>query len=501
MTTIDKKSAESLLAITTQLRHDWLNCLNQIIGYAELLLEETDNHGHENLAQDLSNINQAAKHIQLQLESLPFNLNANPASIGEDRADEKKRGLPLTDANRYPRTSSNSDVNILVVDDNEHNRDLLARHMQRQGYRAVLTENGTDALARLKMETFDIVLLDVMMPGMDGYEVLERIKADKMLGHIPVIMISAQTEMEHVIKCIQMGAEDYLPKPFNPTLLKARIGAVLDKKTRHEQELNYIGQVMQAEAALERQRTLTQAVAGVAHEINTPLGIVKTGLSIIHNRLSIPKIYDLFQKDTETKGIMQDILESSNLTIKNVDNAHRLIETFKKIAVNQLTEHKESINLPALLKDSIDLYKVSARQANIDIHLDLTGIRRGQEWFGASGQLTQIMMNFLQNIERYAYPGGIGGKVDIAASDRFERGESEEFVLSVRDYGTGISPENLGKIFEPFFTTGRCKGGTGLGLAIVNNMVTVALKGRLTVESEIGRGTCFTLSFPKRIEP
>lgn len=490
----------TVLTINSQTRHDLLNWLNQIIGYSEMLAEEADSNGQEKWAGDLGNINRAARHILGQLENLPSPAQPNTMQASANGLQEKKL-IPQTEPNKNTTAVPGREIsgNILVVDDNENNRDLLSRHLQRQGYRTVLADNGISAMARLGEEPFDVVLLDVMMPDMDGYEVLGRLKADKTLRQIPVIMVSAHTDMEHVIKCIEMGAEDYLPKPFNPTLLKARIGAALEKKRLREQEMSFIGQVMQAEASLERQRTLTQAVAGVAHEINTPLGIVKTGLSIINNRLSLPKIQALFKGGSESEGLLQDILETSSLTIKNVDTAHRLIENFKKIAVNQLTEHKETVNLPTLLKDAIDLFKVSARQAKLEVRLDVSGIRQEQEWYGFPGHLTQIMMNFLQNIERYAYPGGIGGQVEITVADQVGPDKDGQFILTVRDFGVGISPENISKIFEPFFTTGRGKGGTGLGLAIVNNMVSVAMQGTLSVESELGCGTCFTICFPKNL--
>jgi signal transduction histidine kinase len=109
-------------------------------------------------------------------------------------------------------------------------------------------------------------------------------------------------------------------------------------------------------------------------------------------------------------------------------------------------------------------------------------------------------MNFLQNIERYAYPAGIGGKVNITVADQEGHNSDGQFMLKVRDFGNGINPNDMAKIFDPFFTTGRDKGGTGLGLAIVNNMVTDAMQGTLSVESELGCGTCFTVSFPKTLQ-
>jgi len=125
---------------------------------------------------------------------------------------------------------------LLVVDDNAMNREILARNVKRQGYEAVTAEDGYRALELLEHQRFDLVLLDVMMPGMDGVEVLQRLKQAPAWRDIPVIMISAMDEIETVVRCIEMGADDYLHKPFNPVLLAARITACLEKKRLRDQE-------------------------------------------------------------------------------------------------------------------------------------------------------------------------------------------------------------------------------------------------------------------------
>lgn len=487
--------AETTLAIDSRTRHDLLNWLNQIIGYSEMLAEEADHSVQEKLRYDLDKINSAAQHILERLDCLFSCAHACKLSNGNRMSELKK--MPRTDL--PGNITALISGKILVVDDNPDNQDILARRLTRQGYQIELADCGAQALKKMAHDSFDLVLLDVIMPDMGGYEVLQRMKADSSLARIPVIMISACADIDYVINCIEIGAEDYLPKPFNSTLLKARINATLEKKRLREQELKLISQAMQAEAALERHRTLTQAVAGVAHEINTPLGIVKTALSIINNRLLLPKIQTLFQGDSENEELLRDILEASGLMMKNVDSAHHLIENFKKIAVDQIIEYQETLNLPDLLKDAVDLFKISARQAKLDILLDVSGIEQEREWHGYPGYMTQIIMNFLQNIERYAYPGGNGGKVEITVTDQVDLDKTGQFILTVRDFGAGISPENIGKIFEPFFTTGRNKGGTGLGLAIVSNMVSVAMQGCISVKSEPGYGTCFTICFPKNL--
>lgn len=141
---------------------------------------------------------------------------------------------------------------ILVVDDNRMNRLKLSRGLEQQSHTVALAENGQRALEMIRAQSFDLVLLDIVMPEMDGYQVLERMKRDSALRDIPVIVISALDEMESVIRCIEMGAEDYLSKPFDPVLLKARIGACLEKKRLRDQEQAYLKQLQIEQEKSER---------------------------------------------------------------------------------------------------------------------------------------------------------------------------------------------------------------------------------------------------------
>jgi pimeloyl-ACP methyl ester carboxylesterase/CheY-like chemotaxis protein len=135
---------------------------------------------------------------------------------------------------------------LLVVDDNELNRDMLSRRLERLGYTVALAEDGRQALEKVAAEPFDLILLDIMMPEMDGYEVLTRLKADPALRDLPVIVLSALDEIASAVRCIEIGADDYLPKPFDSVLLKARIGACLEKKRLRDQEATYLRQIKQA---------------------------------------------------------------------------------------------------------------------------------------------------------------------------------------------------------------------------------------------------------------
>jgi adenylate cyclase len=146
---------------------------------------------------------------------------------------------------------------ILVVDDNEMNRDMLARRLKRQGFMVDVAENGQVALDKVDTGQYALLLLDVMMPRLNGFEVLERMKTNDATRHIPVIMISAIDDLESVVKCIQLGAEDYLFKPFNPILLKARVEAALRRVDASRQLLSP-EQIMEATHHLESAITLIE---------------------------------------------------------------------------------------------------------------------------------------------------------------------------------------------------------------------------------------------------
>jgi adenylate cyclase len=142
---------------------------------------------------------------------------------------------------------------LLLVDDNEDNLYTLSLRLKREGYSHIVTAgNGREALERLQAQPFDLVLLDIMMPELNGYEVLAAMKSDARLRHIPVIMISAVDEIDSVTRCIEQGAEDYLSKPFNPVLLRARVGACLEKKRLRDQEVQHVEELAELNRTLEQ---------------------------------------------------------------------------------------------------------------------------------------------------------------------------------------------------------------------------------------------------------
>ena len=273
-----------------QLRHELRTPLNHIIGYTELLLEELAEGGKPELAAGLAELRTDARQLLTLLnEALARGQAGSPdlaaargtlgpplerikaaGAVLHRRASDVGASALLPDLDRICTATQRLDTLlrpgsapahetsgmeapaesgagqpgqrrdvILVVDDNEDNRDMLARRLRRQGHEVLTAPGGSAAIDMLAKTPVDLVLLDVMMPDLDGYAVLQRLKSDPTRRDIPVLMISALDDMDSVVRCIQLGAEDYLSKPFDPVLLQARIGACLEKKRLHDQETRY----------------------------------------------------------------------------------------------------------------------------------------------------------------------------------------------------------------------------------------------------------------------
>ncbi len=271
-------SEELLLDASTLkfIRHELRTPLNQIMGYGEMLREDAVDEGNTALADDLGKIEKAARNLLslINVHLSPIQ-EAGKKHSGQGPAEEtvpdmRDEGKRIFAAAAGKSKSLEPDTGlILLVDDNESNREVLARQLEKQGYTVTAAEDGQKALEILGKGAFDLILLDIIMPGMNGLEVLEHLKADTTLRHIPVIMISALDEIEGVARCIEIGAEDYLPKPFDPVLLRARIGASLEKKRFHDAEQHYLKTIVETQEALNKE--LAEAAEYVISLLPEPL--------------------------------------------------------------------------------------------------------------------------------------------------------------------------------------------------------------------------------------
>ncbi len=245
---VGQAAGSSAPAVATRehvLRHELRTPLNAIKGYGELVREELNDNVSGPLGAVLDRVLAAAGDVLQRLDRIvQLSVNAGPSSLdtplGVVIAGDLLRSLDPARDERNVRVESGA---ILVVDDIEANRNLLSRRLASEGHRVACAEGGQQALRLLAEQQIDLVLLDLMMPDINGLDVLMRMKADERLRHIPVIMITALAETESAIRCIEAGAEDYLPKPFDTVLLRARINAGLNKKRWHDREQTYLRRI------------------------------------------------------------------------------------------------------------------------------------------------------------------------------------------------------------------------------------------------------------------
>jgi adenylate cyclase len=305
---------------------------------------------------------------------------------------------------------------VLVVDDNEANRDLLARRVRRQGHTVTVAEDGIKALELMGQEPFDLVLLDIMMPKMNGYQVLEHLKNDSNLRHIPVIVISAVDDINSVVECIELGAEDYLPKPFNAVLLAARIRNCLEKKWLRDQEQFYLQQ-LQAEQERTDRLLLSILPMPVAEKL-------KQGQQIIADSFA------------EVTVLFADIVDFTRLSahhtpIEVVSLLNQIFSAFDRLAQQHGIEKIKTIGdaymavggLPipqsnhaeAIAEMAIDMLDVVA-QFQGDTHEPLTmriGINTGPVVAGVIGtnkfiyDLWGDTVNIASRMESFGLPGCI----------------------------------------------------------------------------------------------
>ena len=247
-----------------ELRHDLYNPINQIIGFSELIEEDFSDDQTFSL-EDLHKIRSAAEMLsslvktrvrpssQLSL-SEPSLVSAEtgdkplPAKIF---TDDLSRSFVDVDDQRFSKNMPKGKV--LAVDDDGFNLDILAKFLHKQGHVVTTAEDGLEALDILSKADFDLILLDVMMPNLDGFETLKRIKEQEDLLTTPVIMISALDELSSVIRCIECGADDYLPKPYNSTLLRARVGACLERKVWLDKHLELIDKLEVSQKIIDKE--------------------------------------------------------------------------------------------------------------------------------------------------------------------------------------------------------------------------------------------------------
>lgn len=451
------------------------------------------------------------------------------------------------------------EATILVVDDNRLSRLTLVRAVEELGYVALAAEGGEQALDVLASEGVDAVLLDIVMPGMDGYQVLEHLRNDTSLREIPVIIISAVDESESIARGIELGALDHLPKPYDSAILRARLLAGVERKRLRDLERAYLEQ----EAALrenEKLAALGRLTAGLAHEMNNPAAAARRGADQIKE--TTQRLWSSLDHllrpvvGEEAHLLMAKVLRSSGAELDpiarseseeaielwlagigieapwelaaacvdagvDVDDLDALTRDMKPqqraSAIELVVSLRSLVEVGAILTDattrlselvgSLKVYTHmdEAPVNNVDVHeeLDSTLVMLRHRLGGAT-----VQRDYDHDLPRITAHGSelnqvwtnlIDNAVDAIGDTgtvTLRTGVDDGWVvIEVEDDGAGIPEDVLGRIFDPFVTSKPPGSGTGLGLSIAHRIVTERHRGRIEVESRPGR-TCLRVLLP-----
>jgi len=377
--------------------------------------------------------------------------------------------------------------NILIVDDTLENLQLLSNTLSTQGYKVRGAVKGQMAIRTARSFPPNLILLDIKMPGMDGYEVCEHLKADEQTRDIPVIFISALDEVIDKVRAFQVGGVDYITKPFHVEEVLARIehqlmiqrlSTQLQEKQNQLQEQNkQLQQEIQErhkaeQAAATANQAKSEFLANMSHELRTPLNAI-LGFTQLMNRNS--------QLTAQQREFLEIINGSGEHLLELIDD----ILDLSKIEAGLIDLNQKSFDFYRFLDNIEDLFQIQTEQKNLEFLFFVSPnvpqyIRTDEQ------KLRSCLLNLLSNAIKFTNYGGVTLRVDKSDSE-------SSLQFSVSDTGLGIAPEEIETLFDAFVQTsaGRATaGGTGLGLAITKKFVEL-MGGEIRVSSVFGEGTTF----------
>lgn len=408
----------------------------------------------------------------------------------EDRDTINFMAVQLSDLDHGrsgPETTEKDPIKktILVVEDNRDLADNIGRCLKLR-YNIRISYNGKEALEKLKEELPDLIVSDVMMPEMDGYELCRRVKEDEVTRHIPLVLLTARTALADKIDGYKHGADQYLSKPFNPKELQVVIESLLSQRELQSQLSKALQTLQETQVQLvhtARLESVGLLAAGLAHEMKNKMYCLRAGLSGINKRLAMLHegkitVEDTYDSLVKTLNTNEKALEGSLYVVNALlDFSRKNKEGMSFADLNKGIEDTLTIVMP-MVKDKVSIEKDLHEIPQVECRLE---------------EINQVLMNLVIN----AYQAMTGpGVVRISTSHI----DDEEVVIVVSDNGPGIPAEHLDKIFIPFFSTKAEGKNSGLGLSICYNIIQ-GYHGAISVKSHPGQGTEFTISLPVRQKP
>jgi len=382
---------------------------------------------------------------------------------------------------RYERTKVKSNGSkhtnnpvVLVVDDTEDNLDLLEFALKRKPVTLLRATSGTDCFSIAKEKLPDIIILDIQMPEMDGFETLQKLRNNPLTAHIPVILLTAQhKDPESIEKGFKLGADEYLTKPIEIEELLVRVRMLL--RVKHMKD--------------ELDKTKSDFMAMLIHDLRSPL-------------LSIKGVVDLL-KETETGTVLNDdhirMFEAADLSL---DQMLTLINNFldlSKYKTNNVVIYQEPVDLKLLVENAMKKVEYQYNQKQIAIE-KLLNAELPDAYVDAQ-KTQQVFLNLLDNALKFTHKGGkvtIGAEIDHGDTNG-NNSNGKYIRISIRDTGIGMHPEELEKLFQPYRQTESAQSisekGCGLGLSICK-LIVEAHGGSINVISEPGKHTTFYFTLP-----
>ncbi|WP_051341601.1 hybrid sensor histidine kinase/response regulator [Azospirillum halopraeferens] len=388
---------------------------------------------------------------------------------------------------------------ILIVDDDTATIRALGALLE-DAHEVRFATSGARALELIAADPPELVLLDVVMPGIDGYAVCRHLKADPATADLPVIFITALASPEEEARGLETGAVDYVTKPFSPAIVRARVathltlrraGAALRDQNRHLETLVEERTRKLAAAEREKMAALRRLVAGVAHEINTPLGVALGCASHLGDRVAAlaRQAAGNGLRRADLDRFVESAGELAGLLSANLVRTGDLVRLFMELGADRRGRRRAFALAPFLEEWAAGPEAAVATAAGHRLAVSCPG---GLTAEGEPAVLAAVLERLVRNAAEHAFPAGTAGRITLSAAPDGPDG----MVLRVTDDGAGIPPDLTERVWEPFFTTRRAAGSIGLGLAIVHNLVTDRLGGTVAAEPAPGGGTVVTLRLP-----
>lgn len=384
---------------------------------------------------------------------------------------------------------------VLVVDDSPTLLLALLDHLSRHGFLVVLAHDAREGIMRAALAEPDLILLDIVMPGLDGFEACRRLKADAETRDVPVIFMTGLSDAKQIVSGFTAGGVDYITKPFQVEEVLARINTHIALRRANDELKQAYESLARAQEDLlhqEKLAALGSLVAGIAHELNTPIGNSLMVASTFEAQTG--QVRNLFAKGesmrrSELVGYLENASTTTEILMRNLQRAADMVTNFKQVAVDQTSTQRRTFLLAEVVAGNVLTLMPSIKRTPFEVVQDVPAELMMDSY---PGPLGQVIANLVNNAIMHAFDGRDEGKVELVA----EYDKEDWIALHVRDNGNGISNANQERIFDPFFTTKMGVGGSGLGLHICHSIVSDMLGGRITVSSGEGRGTCFTLHLP-----